>query len=70
MWPEEDSVLIKLLRVEKMWLGVWVDCRWTQDEEPLPLPIFIHTYLHHQTVHRPSSWNCVWISYNDFIWPL
>jgi len=25
-----------------MWRRVWVDCRWTHDEEPLPLPIFIH----------------------------
>jgi len=25
-----------------MWLHVWVDCCWTHDEEPLPLPVFVH----------------------------
>ena len=25
-----------------LWYGVWMDCCRTQDEEPLPLPIFIH----------------------------
>ena len=41
-----------------VWQHVWVDCQWTYDEEPLPLPIFNCAY--------PRQWHSVaapiWIS--------